>query len=103
MEEQELNKKLAEGAGIKHEEYTFNGLPVVLGEDIPDFTQSLDASFKWLVPKLTFWELIYNGYIGFCDAYVWAGEDDKLFGGAQAETPALALCLAIGKLISLEY
>ena len=66
MTEQELNKKLAEWAGFtykfgkemwNYERYKEtnawweapNGRRF---KDLPDFTQSLDACFKWIVPKV---------------------------------------------------
>lgn len=65
--------------------------------DPPDFTSSLDACFKWLVPRLD-----------IRDIHLQEDEDGwqcDIYGGeywAIAETPALALCRAIEKLIGGE-
>ena len=71
---------------------------------LPDLLGSVDALFKEVVPKLTRYEL-------WCDV-VWDGEKkaqgERHFALAQlgeqteveeAETPAMALALAIGKLV----
>ena len=66
---------------------------------LPDFTNSLDACFKWLVPKC--------GHVGistqgeYFDASVWAKDADSEYDGVmmRESTPALALCKAIEKLI----
>ena len=91
MNEQELNEKLAEWAGCAMEYDRVYEKP---------FTQSLDACFKWLVPKLNHIEMVgHNG------DFVWNPEiKDRLatvstIGG---KSPALALCLAIEKLIDKE-
>lgn len=93
-DEQELNKKLAEWAGLED----------ALGLDrVPNFTHSLDACFKWLVPRAS--------EDGYEVAISTEGKDcyGELFGQGQGdhlqadvETPALALCLAIEKLIESE-
>ena len=117
--EVDLNHKLAEWAGFRY-------LPVVGYEgsvwvhpdwkygngkwdrELPDFTQFLDACFKWLVPKLDKLN-ITCGLIAYCDKdeegkkpyYAWLlyPYHDLV---AHAETPALALCRAIGKLIEVK-
>ena len=113
MNEQELNKKLAEWAGFKstdvpdvlnyqqgHKEWCYPNLRCKL--DLPTFTQSLDACFKWLVPKLKHYELsnwAWKKHTG------WAGIEkiERIeYRFAIADTPALALCLAIEKLIDKE-
>ena len=113
--EVELNEKLARWAGFKrnsvptrnregkyvakwgypdHESYT----------NVPDFVHSLDACFKWLVPKLdqlsiTVWDNVQMY------AMVYRDEHDHM--GYEAEdknkTPALALCKAIEKMIDSAY
>lgn len=89
---EELNKKLAEWAGVKpHPVYP-------TGYDYPYFTDSLDACFKWLVPKLESYELKLN-YKKHC---AWVKLPTKYTEFGMAETPALALCLAIEKLIDKE-
>ena len=77
------------------------------------FTNSLDACFKWFVPKLFTWSIgknwelqkdftiIENGIKASIDLH-WIDPDkyDRVKPSeAIAETPALALCLAIEKLI----
>lgn len=83
---------------------------------ISNFTQSLDVCFKWLVPKiksscLNNYDLSMRGwsdYNGKDQGYYWnICRDDSQVVGMRfveerievAETPALALCLAIEKLI----
>lgn len=113
---EELNKKLAEWAGFKHGKYrkpVCNHTPrcdyhkdpkgkwIV---DYPNFTQSLDACFKWLVPKLGHYSLWHGAVrdkmqppMGEHNAEVWVGH---YYGyGHSKESSALALCLAIEKLI----
>lgn len=101
MDEQELNKKLAEWVGV-------DSFPIYpTGYDYPDFTQSLDACFKWLVPRLAEWsisnkerdegEVLPYAEIGYRnDSNKWSYFEE------WAETPSLALCLAIEKLIDKE-
>ena len=101
-----LNKKLTEWARIDtaRVENPDTGERWYYEESIPDFTNSLDACLKWLVPRLTFWEVIqYNDL--WTKAYVWAGEESTQFGKHESPEPihpALALCLAISKLIDGE-
>lgn len=108
----ELNKKLAEWVGI-----TLVGVPDGCE---PQFTESLDACFKWLVPKLDenyayvlmrdwvqepkgnewvkrhFWECeIYPNALLCRESYTTVAQ-----GGG--ETSSLAFCLAIEKLIDGE-
>ena len=116
---QELNKKLAEWAGFIQSEtamelgkcagHYFYRQPdggTCLDIELPNFTESLDACFEWLVPKL---DEIGEHYLVFQRA-VWnqptpksvtisfvSGRDRDYEG--QDETYALALCLAIEKLI----
>ena len=107
MDEQVLNKKLAEWAEIRYVKHTVQ----VCGQMVeryewhypdgsfhfnsPDFPNDLNACFKWLVPKLDKVKIILN-----------EAPSGDVFWNAQAndakvtsETPALALCLAIEKLI----
>jgi hypothetical protein len=114
MNEQELNKKLAEWAGFKeikcyekgNERYAYWIEPVSeenYGLLPPNFTQSFDACFKWLVPKLYgFW---LHRSINCRDFYFegsYGDADGATHYNAEANTPALALCLAIEKLIDSE-
>lgn len=111
MSEQELNKKLAEWAAIevlhfnddKHRHYRFGGEYDIWHEDEPDFLHSLDACFKWLVPKLKEMGLTITLYFGIESIFANIGYPDtdireSIFLG-EAGTPALALCKAIEKLI----
>ena len=87
--EQKLNKELTEWAGLED--------VLELGR-ICTFTQSFDACIEWLVPKI-------KGYtLQSCDdghlAYVFT-ETSKEFGIDRR--PALAMCLAIEKLIDGEH
>ena len=115
MNEQELNKKLAEWAGFKLE---LNPSPYMGGDPykfwvdprgwdgygtekcprLSNFTQSLDACFKWLVPKLTWYQINNRGRDNH-HAFVCLKRKEV---GSNAETSALALCKAIEKLIDGE-
>ena len=108
--EVELNEKLAKWAGVlvsieswPDEEPIMHVYDTeqenLIGESSP-FTESLDACFKWLVPKLdqlsiTVWDNVQMY------AMVYRDEHDHM--GYEAEdknkTPALALCKAIEKMI----
>ena len=118
----ELNKRLAEWAGWHSFNengcgYPPNNIPKQ-PRLYPIFTQSLDACFKWLVPKLRIGgeypylkEIILD--IAMCDVemyYCYLRYDSLHDDGfvereevqASAENPALALCKAIDKLIDSE-
>lgn len=119
----ELNKKLLERAGFKR---TSNDYAKEVGQqawlypdgewdlerDLPDFTESLDACFEWLVPKVSL-----NGectvFLRLCDGKGWTKlgwichiKDTTPFtriGMVEGiKDPALAFCLAIEKLIDGE-
>ena len=118
----ELNRKLAEWAGFKrlpkgnkgfHFECTekiMNWMPPNATEwwesvtHLPNFPLSLDACFKHLVPKLMRGQCeVHTGMPdkrGQAFARVWYGFYKHY--EAYAETPALALCRAIEKLIDGE-
>ena len=105
---EELNKKLAEWAGFTYEEtadgdwhwFDMYGDPLsptgLSGE--PLFTDSLDACFKWLVPKLVWNVWLINADNGWEFSIMMPMR--QVVG--KAETPALALCKAIEKLIDEE-
>lgn len=116
MDEQELNrnKKLAELAGIRYEpdQDVFKvifpdgswyniGHDWKLDEIEPDFLNDLNACFKWLVPKLREKRALdrieyvfgHKHYGCFLRTKYW------IITQGEGETPALALCLAIEKLI----
>lgn len=121
----ELNKKLAEWAGFKYGRFDFVSSlsselnfidtgwlsPVAIKEpysskdflrELPDFPNSLDACLKWLVPKLNHIEL-NTGMMnkrGKCLVRVWKNMLQHY--EVTSTTPALALCLAIEKLIDNE-
>jgi len=109
VNEQELNKKLAEWVGLKENHWTkkwFDSPSHSIG-DLPNFAQSLDACFKWLVPKVGIYSL-WRGRprimgipeevpVSEHNAEAW---NDMNYGYAHSkESLALALCLAIEKLI----
>ena len=109
MDEQKLNRKLAEWAGLIAEihveaERKWERFHAPDGSFHPliDFTQSLDACFKWLVPKYA--EIIAQEHP------VWDEEGiiHYLFRSWLREKRrtkfdfTLALCLAIEKLIDRE-
>ena len=121
----ELNEKLAKWVGFKLEHTGVNGeIPVWLEPDdnfvpdnptayyfggknygLPDFTDSLDACFKWLVPKLPIGSSIGIEIRGrLLEGDIQSVYVDMLPSGieAEAKTPALALCKAIEKLIDTE-
>jgi len=109
MKNEELNKKLAEWAGFRGEQIRVQGLLDVLVHapegteyvgDLPNFTQSLDACFKWLVPKIEGLQQIIlqpDGDVWYLGMTV----DDGLYENIGYDA-ALALCLAIEKLIDDE-
>jgi len=113
MYKQELNRKLAEWAGFTSIEVYNDGFvgytPVAQYDShIPLFTQSLDACFKWLVPKAReeypnlSVTLFYDNMFAqkeTCRLKKWDGSGWQLLCIEEAECPALALCLAIEKLI----
>ncbi len=119
MTEKELNKKLAKWVGFqfirvdlvpfhkKPEDYRTNYWyssnhwvypdETKTKGNCPNFTQSLEACFKWLVPKLQEVQGIpYSVDFNFGEGRVVCILHDV---SARADTPALALCLVISKLI----
>ncbi|HUW46153.1 MAG TPA: hypothetical protein VMW50_10220 [Dehalococcoidia bacterium] len=105
-----VNKKLAEWAGFVDTHRKFSSQSSYRGDawlhpdgnekPLPNFTESLDACFKWLVPNIRYSlaKRIDNRHES------WVNElgHDILTYYAVADTPALALCLAIEKLIDKE-
>ena len=101
---EELNKKLAEWRGWKDVnilEPSLTGYNRLVIQGMYDgkavscrlLTDSLDAYVEWLVPKLYWWDLF--GFMGEgCRAMVQYKKSSPLID-QHAETPALALCLAI--------
>lgn len=113
----EVNKKLAEWAGFTQKDYNvpsplggialmFQGWLSPKGEKLhgrfPIFTESLDACERWLMPKLHQVTIIWE-FNNQCYAeVVIQPEYEYIHYKEWAETPALALCLAIEKLIDGE-
>ena len=90
MDTTTLLKKLNDWAGTEGIDF--------LSEDI-----GLSACFKWLVPKLAHINIMVHprdgkNYKKFIKVEVWTDEEQEP-KQAVAETPALALCLAILRLI----
>lgn len=114
----ELNEKLARWAGLQirlatDEHYHwFDGddicSSVVLedGVEYIPFTDSLDACFKWLVPKLrqvTMSNSIVHPEGWMVDIFAGGGVGKLLDrSSGAAKTPSLALCLATEQLIDSE-
>jgi len=123
---EELNKKLAEWAGFREEFELETGdgfwvYPDGRGNDLPNFTQSLDVCFKWLVPKLLDSGYNIEGYSFKPDSKSYYSEtniwqrgntkhgfevlhDKHIAGDFQQDDnliqiTALALCRVIEKLI----
>ena len=98
---EELNKKIAEWCGFKGK---LAGIVGVAGEkegklvyEIPDFTTSLDACFEYIVPKLEIATLDWQG--GHYMVWVKVAGISYI---ASDNSPALALCRAVEKLIDGE-
>jgi len=111
IDEKALNEKLAKWASVKYCRYWSHP-----GHDdrlcdgpIPNFTQSLDACFKYLMPKLIK-EKAWNTELRNSPYYPNQFQvviDNSLNPHlkryqAQSENQALALCLAIGQLVDKE-
>jgi len=114
MDEQELNRKLAEWAGFTSKmEWYHGGLrfpsyeyrewtaPNSNCKKLPNFTESLDACFKWLVPNLLHYHLQRVQHTDAPSHYARVQLRLGQLREAYAETPALALCLAIEKLMEV--
>ena len=107
--EQERIKKLAEWAGFRESgkqwilrQGVHSLTEIVYAEhELPNFTESLDAGFKWLVPPV----LILISKQGYVPPIMklfqlWYDELVSLTGdSSNVSQAALALCLAIEKLI----
>jgi len=129
MENKELNKKLVKWAGFKLETFPyFNEISntpsgfeekwvqpdgTILGiahpTPVPNFPESLDACFKWLVPKVlqNKWKvrIAWSGIPPGKPQANLSNWDSQFIRQTRpqisvyAETPALALCKSIEKLI----
>ena len=111
----ELNKKLAEWAEFKDVEIDDLGNLIYWKGSasetknwgwgkVPRFTESLDGCFKWLVPKLSHIDIIAKPQNNNTIIYVYPDHTSKTYEQTYAnfvntENVALALCLAIEKLI----
>ena len=105
MDEKELAKKLAEWRGfrkVKHfdgedlvEKWCLNGLYYLVP---PDFTHSLEACFKELVPALNVHYIKFTSG-GNCELRTWDGPVYTNSPIKSSIKPSLALCLAIEKLV----
>jgi hypothetical protein len=117
MTDEAINKKLAEWAGFRYDEdgEFVNGMWANLsgwsrpGEkvrfpEVPEFTDSLDLCFQYLVPKLVDYYLDMLSLDGTIQHHAavlstWA----SVLHTASATSPALALCKAIEQLIEAEH
>ena len=96
-----LNKKLAEWAGL---DYDASG--AIYNPDEGTwcynfFTESLDACFRWLVPK------ILNMGRNVClmtvgNDWIFIISPNEIYEVDSAKTPALAICGAVEKFIDTE-
>ena len=108
VDREALNKKLAEWAGFRfgHIKGEGNYYSYPNSDEkyygYIDFIDSLDACFKWLVPKLQdkgiVVDLIAYEHKGY-GCVISSVVDDKNIAIIRNDNPALALCLAIEKLI----
>ncbi len=100
----EICRKLAEWAGFKNFQWSEDEEGFIAWSDEGsyrewlDFTESLDACFAWLIPKLKYVSLQYDSKL-MCLCSV---DDGNMVGTSEAPTLALALCLAIEKIIEAE-
>lgn len=103
---EELNRKLAEWAGWESIK------PISFGRNwksprdewfyrCPNFTQSLDACFEWLVPKIYLCGIGMMGHNepSLVSYYVSIKMAEGKVFFSEAKTLALTLCLAIEKLV----
>jgi len=119
----DLNRKLAEWVGFIYDESLRTSIykPSTkwitpdghIMDGIPDFAHSLDACFKWLVPKLREGrgririgfdyfdtgggEVVIEEYVKLITGWYWTYLSH--YQPARGFDPALALCKAIEKLI----
>jgi len=99
---EKLNKTLAKWAGVEeHKVYIHDPMDypehkqILVGSSYPRFTDSLDACFRELVPKVEGISITATIDGWECDIHL----GDYV---AEAETPSLAVCLAIEKLIKVK-
>ena len=101
-----LNKKLAEWAGFKWQPKTKTWLYPGEGLrlEIPSFTESLDACFTYLIPKLpdhvvSFYPTKVNPTDNITTWYTTLGLRNCAQSSGENSNAPLALCLSIAKLI----
>ena len=101
---EELDKKIAEWCGLKSPHIDDLGHAIYWKEGyeggcpVPHFTRSLDACFKYIVPKLKLMYLtIWDGFEAHL-AIRLPHERYEVYVG-KAETPALAFCRPVEKMI----
>ena len=108
----ELDEKLAKWAGFVYDPpnekargYGLKPCGMWIAPDgnfdseLPDFVNSLDDCFEWLVPKLWAIQLSVINTMGDRASMAMVDLDGDLFASDFAKTPALALCKAIEKVI----
>lgn len=108
---EELNEKIAKWCGFKFSHKNkaknfFTGAPgrfvkfwfYLNGEvsELPDFPNDIKACFEYIVPKLTSFRITYNPL--YIDGYFAEIKETKNYLATE-ETPALAFCRAVEKLI----
>jgi hypothetical protein len=107
-----LNEKIAKWCGFTTLEGVQSPFRMWLSPEgkhelLPDFTTSLDALFKWAVPRLLegHYEVILSGELWHVGKYHYNCELVSKYRGdpdiltEYFETPALALCKAIEKVV----
>lgn len=107
MENKELNKKLAEWAGFKkhklYQEHSWQGWQDPTGflwtGERPNFTNDLNACFKWLVPQGDIEKIIFTYFTTWLACTISLNNGEYVEGLANLGQEALALCLAFNKLI----
>ena len=117
MSNTELNKKIAGWCGFRWETIPDSCMrrkkPVkgwlypqnIYMRKLPPFTTSLDACFEYIVPKLDFHQLFFQISLGKWQADLGVKDINGKWGneyimwGGLGETPALAFCRAVEKLI----
>ncbi len=75
---------------------------VTVDNGVPYFPESLDAIFKWLVPKIiggAEYSVIITQNLARSTGYVRPLQGGRQYDATDNHSPALALCLAIQKLI----
>lgn len=112
MANKELNEKLAKWAGLEQLVEYYKTASIIPNDKY--FTGSLDACFKWLVPKVISDITLEVRVVFDCkphakewsclltDTFYTEEEELNYLGSGRGKTPAPALCKAIEKLIDRE-